>query len=50
MVSIIVAVYNVEEYLKRCIDSLLEQTCRDIEIFLVDDGSKDQSGAICDRA
>lgn len=49
MVSIIVAVYNVEEYLKRCIDSLLEQTCRDIEIFLVDDGSKDQSGVICER-
>lgn len=50
MVSIIVAVYNIEEYLKRCIDSLLEQTCRDIEIFLVDDGSRDQSGVICDRA
>lgn len=50
MVSIIVAVYNVQKYLEGCIDSLRSQTCSDIEIILVDDGSKDQSGAICDRA
>lgn len=48
-VSIVVPVYNVEKYLARCIDSLVKQTLKDIEIILVDDGSKDQSGDICDR-
>ena len=47
--SVIVPVYNVEKYLAECVDSLLNQTLRDMEIFLVDDGSKDSSGAICDR-
>ena len=47
--SIIVPVYNVEKYLEECVDSLLNQTLSDLEIFLVDDGSTDRSGAIADR-
>lgn len=45
-VSIIVPIYNVEKYLKRCIDSLIEQTLDDIQIILVNDGSTDNSGKI----
>lgn len=48
--SIIVPVYNVEKQLMRCIDSLTAQSYPYLEILLVDDGSKDSSGAICDRA
>lgn len=48
-VSVIVPVYNVEEYLNRCIDSLLKQTLKEIEIILVDDGSTDSSPQICDE-
>ena len=47
--SVIVPVYNVEKYLSECVDSLLNQTLMDMEIILVDDGSKDESGTICDR-
>lgn len=49
MISVIVPIYNVERYLKRCIDSILAQTYRDIEVILVDDGSPDQCGQICDE-
>ena len=47
--SFIVPVYNVEKLLPRCIDSLLKQTKRNIEIILVDDGATDRSGEICDE-
>lgn len=48
-VSVIVPIYNVEQYLKRAIDSLLAQTLKEIEIILVDDGSPDNCGKIADR-
>ena len=48
-VSVIVPVYKAEKYLHRCVDSLLAQTFRDYEILLVDDGSPDRSGEICDE-
>lgn len=48
-ISIIVPVYNVEKYIDRCIDSILSQTFADFELILVDDGSLDQSGIICDE-
>lgn len=47
--SIVVPVYKVEKYIGNCIESLMKQTLEDIEIILVDDGSPDQSGSICDR-
>lgn len=49
LVSVIVPVYNVEKYLHRCIDSILKQTYSELEIILVDDGSTDSSGIICDQ-
>lgn len=48
-ISIIVTVYNTKKYLKKCVDTLTGQTYRHLEILLVDDGSKDGSGAFCDE-
>lgn len=48
-VSVVVPVYNVEEYLRECLDSLVNQTLSDIEIILVNDGSTDNSPAICEE-
>lgn len=48
-VSIVVPVYNVEDCLSYCVDSLRQQTYKNIEIILVDDGSTDSSGEICDQ-
>lgn len=48
LISIIVPVYNVQEYLKNCINSILNQSYKNIEIILVDDGSTDESSSICD--
>lgn len=47
--SIIIPVYNVEGFLSRCLDSIIEQNCAKIEIILIDDGSHDNSGEICDQ-
>ena len=49
LISVIVPVYRVEAYLDRCIRSIAEQTYSNLEIWLVDDGSPDNSGDICDR-
>ena len=49
VISIIVPVYKVEAWLERCVDSILAQTLADFEVILIDDGSPDGSGAICDR-
>ena len=48
-ISIIIPVYNVEKYLRRCMDSILQQTFQDFELVLVNDGSVDNSGAICEE-
>ena len=48
-ISIIVPVYDVEEYLDECVCSILNQTYKNIELVLVDDGSTDKSGKICDK-
>lgn len=48
-ISIVVPVYNTEKYLTECVNSILLQTFTDFEVILVDDGSKDKSGQICDR-
>ena len=48
-VSVIIPIYNAEKYLKRCIESVLKQDFEDFELLLIDDGSKDSSGHICDE-
>ena len=48
-ISVIVPVYNVQQYLDTCISSIWSQTYREMEIILIDDGSKDESGSICDK-
>ena len=47
--SIVVPVYNTEKYLRRCMDSIMNQTLKDIEIIIVDDGSKEECAALCDE-
>lgn len=49
LVSVIVPVYNVEKYLERCINSIIQQSYNNLEIILIDDGSTDASGKICDE-
>lgn len=49
LISVIVPVYNVEKYLRECLESIKNQTYKNLEIFLIDDGSTDQSGSICDH-
>ena len=49
IISVIVPIYNVSEYLFQCIDSIVTQTYKELEIILVDDGSTDDSGVICDK-
>ncbi len=49
IISVIVPVYNVEHYLSKCLDSIVNQTYQNLEIILIDDGSTDQSGSICDE-
>lgn len=48
MISVVVPIYNVDKFLEQCIESIINQTYKDIEIILVDDGSTDDSGKICD--
>ena len=48
-ISVIIPVYNVEKYLDKCIESVVRQTYQNIEIILVNDGSLDNSGQICDK-
>ncbi len=49
MISVIVPVYNVQPYLRKCLDSIIDQTYKDLEILIIDDGSTDGSGEICDE-
>ena len=49
LISIIIPVYNVETYISNCIESILNQTFKDFELLLIDDGSIDESGRLCDN-
>ena len=48
-ISVIVPIYNVEKYLEKCIESIINQTYKNLEIILVNDGSTDNCGDICDK-
>jgi len=48
-ISVVIPVYKAENFLQMCVDSILKQTLKDVEIILVDDGSPDRSGQICDE-
>lgn len=47
MISVIIPIYNAEKYLQRCLDTIAVQTYKDLEVIMIDDGSKDRSGMIC---
>ena len=47
-ISVVIPVYNVEKYIRNCLDHVIAQTYQNLEIILVDDGSSDDSGKICD--
>ena len=49
-ISIIIPVYQVEAYLPKCLNSVIRQTYKNLEIILIDDGSKDRCGRICDES
>ena len=49
LITVIIPIYNVEKYLKKCLDSVINQTYNNLEIILIDDGSTDDSGLICDK-
>lgn len=49
LITVIVPVYNVEKYLRRCLDSIIGQTYQNLEILCIDDGSIDNSGEICEQ-
>ena len=48
MISVIIPIYNAEKWLARCIESVINQTYKDLDIILIDDGSTDKSGSLCD--
>ena len=48
-ISIIIPIYNVEKYIRKCVDSILNQSFKSFELILIDDGSDDKSGEICDE-
>ena len=49
LISIVIPIYNVEKYITKCIESVRQQTYKNIEIILIDDGSPDNCGKICDE-
>lgn len=49
LISLIVPIYKIEDYVRKCVDSIIAQTYKNIEIILVDDGSPDNCGKICDE-